>query len=275
MTISRHPGAGTPLGAHRTIEDGGYAFAMRRTTVPLIAATAAAAAIAAGTAGAWTGAGLVGGTWHGTLQSKADPSFTFPVHTTITIGADGTPHGITHLQSPLACDGRWTPTAQRGAVTTFSEAIFDNHGTRCLDDGTVQVSPASGNRLRYVWTKGDLASVGYLEGVSGTWRGEVVEKGGTPIAMTVTIRGTARGGVEGSVGYGRPLTCSGRWVPRDATSQPGWNTFTEVITRTASRVCMGVGRTAVRLRADGRLQYRWTDGPYATNGTLTRVAPTP
>lgn len=246
---------------------------MRRTIVPLMLAAGAAALMAAAPAVAWSGAGLVGGTWHGTLQSKANPSFTFPVQASISVAANGRPTGITHLQAPLACDGRWTPTAQHGAVTTFSEVIFDNHGTQCLDNGTVQVSPASGNRLRYVWTKGDLASFGYLQGVSGTWRGVVQEGDGTRVHMSAVIRGTTRQGIEGSVGYAAPLTCSGRWVPTDATGQPGWRHYTEVITRSASADCVGVGQVAVRLRADGRLAYHWHSGPYRTSGILHRTVP--
>ena len=240
----------------------------RRSLTLALVATAAAASPAM----AWTGAGLVAGTWHGTAQSRAKPDFTFPVQANVSLAADGTPSANVQLQSPLGCRVHWTATAQRGAVTTFAETIVRDPLHKCTAGGTVTLSPASGGRVRYVWTQGDLASFGYLDGLAGQWHGTVTQRNGRSVTMTAIVRGTTLGGIQGSVGYGPALSCSGRWVPTDATPAPGWRHFTERITRTSSANCVGLGNVALRLRSDGRLQYRWWSGPFRTVGTLDREA---
>lgn len=240
---------------------------MRRFIIPLAAAALAASASAAS---AWTGAGLIGGTWDGTAQSVAQPEITFPVHANIAVAADGTPRGTARLGAPLNCSVRWTPVRQTGAVTLFRETVTAQDGDLCKDGGMVRVSSASNGRVRYDWTKGDLRSVAYLNGLTGQWTGTVTADDGGHFKANVIIRGTTRGGIEGSVGYSAPPACSGRWIPLGHNA-PGWRRFTEVITRSRSSFCEGLGVASVRLRSDGRLQYRWVGGPYFTVGILDRV----
>lgn len=242
---------------------------MRRIIIPLTVAILAGSASAAS---AWTGAGLIGGTWDGTAQSVAQPEITFPVYAAVTVAADGTPRGTARLGAPLNCSVRWTPVRQTGAVTLFRETVTAQTGDICKDGGMVRLSRASNGRVRYDWTKGTLKSVAYLDGLVGRWTGTVTNGDGARFTANVIIRGTTRGGIEGSVGYGSPLSCSGRWVPL-GTNAPGWRRFTEVITRSGSSVCEGIGVSSVRLRADGRLQYQWVSGPYRTSGVMDRVAP--
>jgi hypothetical protein len=244
---------------------------MRKLTIP-ITLTAVAFAASASVASAWTGAGLIGGTWNGLGQSVTQPDITFPVHGNIAIAADGTPSGTARLGAPLNCTVRWTPIRQTGAVTLFRETVIAQTGTICKDGGMVRLSPASDGRVRYVWTKGDLTSVAYLDGLTGQWTGTVTADDGGHFKANVIIRGTTKDGIEGSVGYGAPLTCTGRWIPLGANT-PGWRRFTEVITRSSSTFCQGLGTSSVRLRSDGRLQYHWAGGPYSTTGILNRVSP--
>jgi hypothetical protein len=219
---------------------------------------------------AWTGAGLIGGTWNGIAASATDPSFTFPIQANVWVGSDGTPRGQARLGAPLNCSLKWTARRQQGAVTIFSETVTHQVGHLCEDGGTVRVSTASGGRVRYVWRKGALSSLGYLDGIAGSWAGMLAGSGNTHFPANLIIRGTTRGGIEGSVGYGSPLSCSGRWTPLSGNT-PGWRRFTETITRSSSRFCVGVGAASVRLRRDGRLQYRWTSGGLLTTGVLTRA----
>ena len=241
---------------------------MRITTLTLAAGVAFAASASA--ASAWTGAGLLGGTWNGTGQSVAQPDITFPVQANVTVAADGTPSGNARLGAPLNCSVHWAAVRQSGAVTVFRETVTAQTGTICKDGGVVRLSPASDGRLRYVWTKGDLTSVGYLNGLAGQWQGTVTADDGGHFRANLIIRGTTRGGIEGSVGYGPPPACTGRWIPL-GTNAPGWRRFTEVITRSSSTFCQGLGTSSVRLRSDGRLQYHWAGGPYSTTGVLDRV----
>lgn len=248
-----------------------YAPRMRKILFP-ITLTAVAFAAMASVATAWTGAGLIGGTWNGLGRSVTQPDITFPVHGNISIAADGTPSGTARLGAPLNCTVRWTPIRQTGAVTLFRETVTAQTGTICKDGGMVRLSPASDGRVRYVWTKGDLTSVAYLDGLTGQWTGTVTADDGGHFKANVIIRGTTKGGIEGSVGYGPPPACTGRWVPL-GTNTPGWRRFTEVITRSSSTFCQGLGTSSVRLRSDGRLQYHWVGGPYSTTGVLTRMTP--
>ena len=241
---------------------------MRIATLTLAAGVALAAS--ASGASAWTGAGLIGGTWNGTGQSVAQPDITFPVQANVTVAVNGTPSGDARLGAPLNCSVHWAPVRQTRGVTLFRETVTAQTGTICRDGGMVRLSPASGGRLRYVWTKGDLTSVGYLNGLAGQWQGAVTSRDGQRFRANVIVRGTASGGLEGSVGYGAPLSCTGRWIPL-GTNAPGWRRFTEVITRSSSTFCQGLGTASVRLRSDGRLQYHWMGGPYSTTGVLDRV----
>jgi len=244
---------------------------MRKLIIP-ITLMAVAFAASASVASAWTGAGLIGGTWNGLGQSVTQPDITFPVHGNISIAADGTPSGTARLGAPLNCTVRWTPLRQTGAVTLFRETVIAQTGTICKDGGMVRLSPASDGRVRYVWTKSDLTSVAYLDGLAGQWTGTVTADDGGHFKANVIIRGTTKDGIEGSVGYGAPLTCTGRWIPL-GTNMPGWRRFTEVITRSSSTFCQGLGTSSVRLRSDGRLQYHWAGGQYSTTGILDRVTP--
>ena len=166
---------------------------------------------------------------------------------------------------------RWTVVRQQGATTIFRDTVTYPIGTLCEDGGTVRISTASDGRVRYVWRKDALSSVGYLNGIAGSWTGTLAGSGNTHFRANLIIRGTTRGGIEGSVGYGTPLSCSGRWTPLSANT-PGWRRFTETITRSSSRVCVGVGAASVRLRSDGRLQYHWAGGGVVTTGVLSRAA---
>ena len=85
----------------------------------------------------------------------------------------------------------------------------------------------------------------------------------TALAQTVTQ-------VAAVLPNGREIHPAGRWIPL-GTNAPGWRRFTEVITRSSSTFCQGLGTSSVRLRSDGRLQYHWAGGPYSTTGVLDRV----
>jgi hypothetical protein len=45
----------------------------------------------------------------------------------------------------------------------------------------------------------------------------------------------------------------------------------EVITRSASTACVGVGTMTVSMRSDGRLSYRWEGGDVVSTATLRRA----
>jgi len=246
----------------------GIIAGMRKLLFPI---TAVALAATASVATAWTGARPIGGTWNGTARSVTDASITFTVLGNVSIGTDGRPTGRADLGAPLNCSVRWTPVRQTAGVTTFRETVTATRSTLCKDGGMVNLSRAADGTLRYHWTKGDLASIAYLEGISGHWRGVGHSAGGGRFTTDLIVRGTVLGGIEGSVGYGPPLTCSGRWVPLGGNT-PGWHRFTEVITQSHTKGCVGTGTASVALRTDGRLQYRWTGGGYVTTAVLDRVA---
>ena len=246
----------------------GIINSMRKLIIPItVVALAATASVAA----AWTGARPIGGTWNGTARSVTDTSVTFTVHGNISIGADGRPSGRADLGAPLNCSVRWTPVRQTAGVTTFRETVTATRSTLCEDGGRVNLSRAADGTLRYRWTNGDLASIAYLDGISGHWRGVGRTAAGGRVTTDLIVRGTVWGGIEGSVGYGPPLTCSGYWVPRSGNT-PGWRRFTEVITQSHTTACVGIGTASVAIRTDGRLQYRWTGGGYVTTAVLNRVA---
>jgi len=240
---------------------------MRKIILPV---AVAAFAVPASVGAAWTGAGLIGGTWNGIAASASDPSFTFPIQANVWVASDGTPRGQARLGAPLNCSMKWTAIRQQGAVTIFSEHVTQQVGHLCEDGGTVRVSTASDGRVRYVWRKGALSSLGYLNGIAGRWTGTLAGGGNTHFHANLIIRGTTVRGIEGSVGYGTPLSCSGRWTPLSGNA-PGWRRFTETITRSSSRFCVGEGAASVRLRSDGRLQYHWASGGLVTTGVLTRT----
>ena len=246
----------------------GIINSMRKLIIPItVVALAATASVAA----AWTGARPIGGTWNGTARSVTDTSVTFTVHGNISIGADGRPSGRAELGAPLNCSVRWTPVRQTAGVTTFRETVTATRSTLCEDGGRVNLSRAADGTLRYRWTNGDLASIAYLDGISGHWRGVGRTAAGGRVTTDLIVRGTVLGGIEGSVGYGPPLTCSGYWVPLSGNT-PGWRRFTEVITQSHTTACVGIGTASVAIRTDGRLQYRWTGGGYVTTAVLNRVA---
>jgi hypothetical protein len=47
--------------------------------------------------------------------------------------------------------------------------------------------------------------------------------------------------------------------------------FDEEIARSSSTVCVGSGTTTLALRADGRMDYRWTGGGAVSVGVLRRA----
>ena len=94
--------------------------------------------------------------------------------------------------------------------------------------------------------------------------------GSNSLDNTLRIIDVRAGQMEGRSRYGAPLSCTGRLVPRGAGTQSA-ATFTEVITRSASSRCVGIGTMRLRLRSDGRLAYRWTGGGVTSTALLTRA----
>lgn len=239
------------------------------TTCALVAAPA----LADGGRTAWPGSALLAGAWSGTASSTSNAAFTFPLKTTMTVAATGRPTGTVDLGAPVNCAGTWTPVSTTGRVTTFTEGITSKvPGGDCIKDGTVRLSPASGGRLRYVWTKGDDGSVAYLDpvGVSGAWTGTLTEAGLGTVPMRIRVVGVSAGQLHGMSYYDAPLSCSGRLEPQGTGSQRR-AVLREVITRSASSVCLGIGTMTVAMRSDGRLSYRWERGGVVSTATLRRA----
>jgi len=252
----------------------------RQTTRALIAGSAiatcalmAAPEVADGGRTAWPGSALLAGAWSGTASRTSNVDFTFPVTATVSVAATGRPTGTVDLGAPVDCDGTWSPMSTTGRVTTFAEDITSKvPGGKCMDGGTVRLSPASGGRLRRVWTKGDDGSVAYLDpvGVSGAWVGTLTQAGLGTVPMRMRVVGVSAGQLHGVSLYGAPLSCSGRLEPQGTGSQRR-AVLREVITRSASTVCLGVGTMTVAVRSDGRLSYRWEGGGVVSTATLRRA----
>lgn len=219
---------------------------------------------------AWPGTPVLSGSWSGTARSTTGASLTFPVSATVAVARGGRPTGSVVLGTPVGCSGSWTPVSVNRGVTSFRESITTAHGAECVDDGIVRLSAASGGRLRYVWAKGDLGSVGYLEptGLSGTWTGTIVQ-GPDRMRATVRVNGTRVGQAPGATSYAAPLACGGVLTPIGPAT-PTSARFTEIITRSSSAICVGVGTTTLRLRSGGRLSYRWEGGGEVSTGVLRR-----
>lgn len=249
----------------------------RRTTAMLIVAIAAPVAAAPAIADAgrtsWPGTATLSGAWTGTASSTTVAGFSFPVTAEVAVAATGRPTGRVVLGAPVNCRGTWSPVSTTGRVTTFAEDITsDIAGTQCLNGGTARLSAAREGRLRYVWTKGDAGSVAYLSpvGISGTWTGTITQGELGAMRARIRVNGVRRGDMPGATDYAAPLACGGTLIPRGAGTQRA-ATFRERITRTSSTVCVGEGTTTLRLRADGRLAYRWTGGGEISTGVLRRV----
>lgn len=248
----------------------------RATAAALLAIASAVGATAGHADGgrtAWPGSAPLAGAWAGTARSTAVAGLSFPVRATVAVAATGRPTGRVSLGAPVNCAGGWQPVSTTGRVTTFSEAITARvAGGDCITDGTVRLSPASGGRLRYVWTKGAAGSVAYLDpvGISGTWSGTLAQAGMPPIPARIRVVGVRTGQMQGISRYGAPLSCRGRLEPRGSGSQRR-AVLREVITQSTSAVCMGVGVMTLSLRTDGRLGYRWSGGGVVSTGILRRV----
>ncbi|MBM3634985.1 MAG: hypothetical protein FJW99_06830 [Actinobacteria bacterium] len=237
-------------------------------------ALVAAPAVADGGRTAGPGSALLAGAWSGTASSTSDADFTFPLKTTMSVAATGRPAGTVDLGAPVNCLGTWTPVSTTGRVTTFAEDITSKvPGGDCIMGGTVRLSPAGGGRLRYVWTKGDDdGSVAYLDpvGVSGAWTGTLTQAGLGRVPMRLRVVGVSAGQMHGMSYYDAPLSCSGRLEPQGSGSQRR-AVLREVITRSASSVCVGIGTMTVSMRSDGRLSYRWEGGGVISTATLRRA----
>ena len=234
---------------------------------------AAAPAMADGGRTAWPGSALLAGAWSGTASSTSNPDFTFPVTTTMSVAATGRPTGTVHLGAPVNCAGTWNPLSSAGRVTAFAEEIASRvPGGDCIKGGTVRLSAASEGRLRYVWTKGDDGSVAYLDpvGVSGAWVGTLTQAGLGTVPVRIRVVGVSAGQMHGVSSYAAPLACSGRLEPQGTGSQRR-AVLREVITRSASTACVGVGTMTVSMRSDGRLSYRWEGGGVVSTATLRRA----
>ena len=230
-------------------------------------------AMADGGRTAWPGSALLAGAWSGTASSTSDPDFTFPVTATVSVAATGRPTGTVELGAPVNCVGGWGPVSAAGRVTTFAEDIVSRvPGGDCIKNGTVRLSAASGGRLRYVWTKGDDGSVAYLKpvGVSGAWIGTLSQAGLGTVPVRIRVVGVRAGQIHGVSSYAAPLACGGRLEPQGAGSQRR-AVLREVITRSASTACVGVGTMTVAMRSDGRLSYRWEGGGVVSTATLKRA----
>jgi hypothetical protein len=246
------------------------------TVIASVAAMGAlpAAAVADGGRTSWPGTAALAGAWSGTAASTAITGFTFPVMAEIAVADTGRPTGRVVLGAPVNCRGTWTPVSTTGRVTSFAEDITsDIAGTRCLTGGTVRLSTASGGRLRYRWSRGDAGSVAYLvpRGISGTWRGTVQQGGLGSMQATIRVNGVRRGDMPGRTRYAAPLACGGDITPIGAGTQRA-ATFRERITQSASPTCVGIGTTILRMRADGRLAYRWTGGGEVSTGIFRRAS---
>ncbi len=251
---------------------------MNRHPIPAVVITCAVslatagAAMAAGAATAWPGTAPLAGQWSGTAASTAMRGLTFPVVATVAVSASGRPHGTVHLGAPVDCAGGWVPIRTRGAVTTFAETTPAGVGTECIAGGTTRLSPASGGRLRYVWSKGDAGSVAYLspQGISGHWTGTIRQADLGPITARIRVVGVRAGQMNGRSEYGAPLSCDGTLVPLGRGTQQR-AVFDEKIIHSRSTVCVGSGTTTLTLRADGRLAYRWTGAGEVSTGVLWRA----
>lgn len=245
-------------------------------TAMLLACTAllaaAGSAMADGGRTAWPSTADLAGAWEGTATSTSTPDFTFPVSATVAVSATGRPTGLARLGAPVNCSGAWQPVSRSGRTAVFSEVILNDSGDRCIRDGTVRLSPASGGRLRYVWTKGGDGSVAYLDprGVSGRWVGSVTQRGLGTIAARIRVVGVRAGQMAGSSDYAAPLACGGTLAPLRGTQRRA--VFHEEITHSSTPACIGSGTTTLTLRPDGRMAYRWTGGGQVSVGVLRRAS---
>jgi hypothetical protein len=233
--------------------------------------TASATAVADGGRSSWPATAPLAGAWSGTASSTSAADFTFPVTASVAVSATGRPTGVVRLGDPINCSARWIPVSTSGRATVFSESIAANAGDKCVNNGTVRLSSASDGRLRYVWRKGDAGSVGYLEprGLSGWWTGRITQDGLGAISARIRVVGVRPGQMAGASDYSAPLSCGGTLVPRGGTQQRA--VFDEEIARSSSTVCVGSGTTTLALRADGRMDYRWTGGGAVSVGVLRRA----
>lgn len=250
---------------------------MRSIVGAVVAGTAlavvASPALADGGRTAYPGSALLAGAWSGTAASTTSAGFTFPVAATVSVAATGRPSGTVDLGAPVNCTGTWSPVSTSGPVTIFAEDITSRvPGGICITGGTVRLSPASNGRLRYGWTQGADGSVAYLDpvGVSGAWTGTLVQAGLGRVPVRLRVVGVSSGQMHGVSTYDAPLDCRGRLEPLGIGSQKR-AVLREVITRSASTRCVGVGTMTLALRADGRLSYRWEGGGLVSTATLARA----
>lgn len=235
------------------------------------AIVAPGAAMGDGGGTSWASSASLAGAWTGTAASTAVAGLTFPVSATVAVSATGRPSGVSMLGDPVNCAGTWTPVSTARRTTMFSERIAGGAAGRCIDDGTVRLSPASGGRLRYVWTKRDAGSVAYLDpvGISGGWAGTLRQPGTPPVAVRLRVVGVRAGQMAGASRYGPPFSCAGRLQPLRGTQRRA--VLVERITRSASSDCVGTGVMTLSLRADGRLAYRWQGGGEESTALLSRM----
>lgn len=251
---------------------GGRAVTCAAITAVAAAATAAPA-LADGGRTAWPGSAPLAGAWSGTATSTTKADFTFPMRATVSVASTGRPTGRVDLGAPVNCAGRWVPVSGSGRVTTFTEDITSEvPGGQCINDGVVRLSPASGGRLRYVWSKGDAGSVAYLDpvGISGAWSGTVRQSGLPPIPARVRVVGVSSGQMHGVSRYGASLDCTGHLEPLGKGTQSR-AVVRETIVRGAGPDCVGVGTITLALRSADRLAYRWEGGGDVSTGILRRA----
>ncbi len=72
----------------------------------------------------------------------------------------------------------------------------------------------------------------------------------------------------GEVHDGSPLSCTGRWIPLGHSD--GDLCFREVITRSQSTMCVGVGTVRLATSHGGHLASRGSGGCIVTTGTSAR-----
>jgi hypothetical protein len=106
-----------------------------------------------------------------------------------------------------------------------------------------------------------------LANMTGSWRGELRQRGLKPFVVRATIR-SPKDNRKSTVRYSR-IDCSGTWTLSDVAGERA--RFREVIDRGRGGKCKGSGEVTLTLEGERRLGYVFRGGGVRSHGTLRRV----
>jgi hypothetical protein len=105
--------------------------------------------------------------------------------------------------------------------------------------------------------------------ITGSWRGELTQRGIKPFTVRATIASLERF-KDNTVRYGG-IECSGTWEYLGATETA--YRFREAIDRGRSAKCKGSGTVSLTPISDDQVAYEFRGGGVVSTGDLQRVSP--